>query len=178
MAIDNNDIVICTIATKNYIASARVLADSFLKYHPEGKMYLLLVDKVDGYFTPEREKFEVITVDDLKDDSITRMLFWYGAREASFALKSYLLLYLFSKFGYKKLIFLDSDIMITARLDDIWELLNKYSIIMTPHNTDPISPEWYDIPNETITLMWGVMNIGFIALSNDLNTEAFLKWWW
>jgi hypothetical protein len=177
MADSKKDIVICTIATKNYLASARVLADSFLKYHPNGKMYVLLVDMVDGYFDPEQEKFEVITIDDIKDPSIGKMLFWYRAKQASYSMKPYLLSYLFNKFGYKKLIFFDSDIMITSRLDDIWELLNKNSIIMTPHNTDPISPEWYDIPNETITLMWGVINIGFIALANDLNAQAFLAWW-
>lgn len=177
MSDDKNDIVICTVANKNYLASARVLANSFLKYHPNGKMYLLLVDRVDAYFDPAQEKFEVITIEDLEDTSIGRMLFWYKAREASVSMKPYVLSHLFNKFGYKKLIFLDSDIMITSRLDDIWELLNKHSIILTPHNTGPISPETYDIPNEIRVIMWGVINAGFIALSNDLNAHAFLAWW-
>jgi len=177
MVDSKNDIVICTVATKNYLASARVLAYSFLKYHPNGKIYVLLVDTVDGYFDPAQEKFEVITIDDIKDRSIGRMLFWYKAKEASVSMKPYLLSHLFNKYGYKKLIFFDSDIMITARLDDIWELLNKNSIIMMPHNTEPISPETNDIPNETGIIMLGVINTGFIALANDLNAHAFLTWW-
>lgn len=177
MAPNKNDIVICSIATKNYLASARVLADSFLKYHPNGKMYLLLVDRVDGYFNAAQEKFEIITIDEIKDTSIFRMLFWYGAGEASVSMKPYLLSHLFNKFGYKKLIFLDSDIMITNHLYDLWELLNIHSIIMTPHCTTPISTDWHDNPNEMGTLMWGAINGGFIALANDLNSHAFLAWW-
>lgn len=177
MAVNKNDIVICTVATKNYLASTRVLADSFLKYHPDGKMYVLLVDRVDGYFDPEREKFEIITIEELKDTSIGRMLFWYKAFDATISMKPYLLSHLFNKYGYKKLIFFDSDIMLISRLDEIWELLNKYSIILTPHDTAPISPERYDIPNETSIIMGGVFNAGFIALTNDSNAYAFLTWW-
>jgi len=177
MADNKNDIVICTVATKNYLAYTRVLANSFLKYHPAGKMHVLLVDRVDGYFDPAKEKFEVITIDEIKDTSIGKMLFWYKAMEASVSMKPYVLSHLFNKFGYKKLIFLDSDIMITSRLDEIWELLNKNSIILTPHCTIPISTEWYDNPNEMVRLMRGVINTGFIALANDLNAHAFLAWW-
>ena len=177
MVDNNNNIVICTVATKNYLASARVLANSFLKYHPDGKVYVLLMDRVDGYFDPEQEKFEIITIDEIKDISIRRMLFWYEALQASCSMKPYLLSHLFDKFGYKKLIFLDSDIMITSRLNDIWELLNKYSIILTPHNTEPISYKLRDIPNERTRLLRGIINGGFIALANDLNSRAFLAWW-
>ena len=176
--LDNQyDIVICTLVAKNYLASARVLADSFLKYHPNGKMYVLLVDRVDGYFDPEQEKFEIITIDDLKDNGIRRMLFWYKVGGATVAIKPYLLSHLFEKFGYKKLIYFDSDIMINSPLNDIWELLNISSIILTPHNTKPISYKLRDIPNERNILLTGIFNGGFIALANDLNSHAFLAWW-
>ena len=48
---------ICTIIAKNYVAHARVLAESFLEHHPEGACYALVIDDVEGYIDAASEPF-------------------------------------------------------------------------------------------------------------------------
>ena len=55
----------CTIIAKNYIASARSLAQSFLKLHPTHKCYVLIVDNFEGYIDPNEEQFEIVRLRDL-----------------------------------------------------------------------------------------------------------------
>ena len=57
---------ICTIISKNYLAYARVLAESYLA-HNLGQVFILLTDKVDGYFVPAKEKFTLIEMEALKN---------------------------------------------------------------------------------------------------------------
>src|SRR5437588_1601306 len=45
----------CTIIAKNYIAMARVLADSFKRFHPESPFFALLLDPIEGCFDPRQE---------------------------------------------------------------------------------------------------------------------------
>jgi hypothetical protein len=59
------DVAACTIISKNYIALARTLADSFHKFHPGVPLFVLLVDQVDGYFEPEREVFYLVDMNEL-----------------------------------------------------------------------------------------------------------------
>src|SRR5262245_29611445 len=55
----------CTIIFKNYIAMARTLANSFHKVHPDVPFFVLLVDRIDGYFQPENEPFCTIGIEEL-----------------------------------------------------------------------------------------------------------------
>ena len=45
----------CTIVSKNYLPFARVLARSYVEHHPGVRFFVLLVDRVDGYFDPAEE---------------------------------------------------------------------------------------------------------------------------
>jgi len=169
--------VICTIINKNYLSFARVLTDSFLKHNASGKVVVLLIDKVDGYFIPEKERFELITIDQLWDQRICQMLFHYNVTEMCTAIKPYFLEYLLREYKIDKIIYLDPDILITNDLDDLWQLIDRYSIILTPHLTEPISVEDKHTPSEIGVLHAGTFNLGFIAIANTETTKAFLKWW-
>jgi hypothetical protein len=52
---------ICTIIAKNYIAHARVLAQSHKEHHPEGTCYVLVIDDTEGYIDASLEPFELVT---------------------------------------------------------------------------------------------------------------------
>ena len=51
---------VCTIAAKNYLPFVRVLMASVRIHHPQFRRVLILADRVDGYFDPSQEDFEVI----------------------------------------------------------------------------------------------------------------------
>lgn len=167
---------ICTIISKNYLAYARVLAESFLRYN-QGQVFVLLTDNIDGYFDPEKEKFRLIEIDDIKDKvaDFERFSFQYNLTELNTAIKPFFLEFLLKKQKLVKLIFFDPDILITNNLNSLFRLLDKYSIVLIPHITQPFK----DVhkPNEIDILKSGVYNLGFIALSNRNSTNVLLEWW-
>jgi glycosyltransferase involved in cell wall biosynthesis len=165
----------CTIVSKNYLPYARTLCHSFHKYHPDTPFFVLLVDRVDGYFQPEHESFYTIGIEELDIPDRYGFCFKYTILELNTAVKPYFLSYLFDKHGMQKLIYLDPDIQIFKSLSHIIELLDNNSIILTPHLTVPIEDN-YKL-NELDILLAGVYNLGFIAVSQTPATRNLLKWW-
>ena len=54
--------VICTIIAGNYFAYARCLAESFLVQHPDGRVFVLLVDDLSKSLGSARELFTARSV--------------------------------------------------------------------------------------------------------------------
>ncbi len=171
-----SDLAICTIISKNYLPFARTLAQSFLR-HNRGRVFVLLVDKIDGYFKPEDEPFELIEIETLRDviPNFDRFCFQYTILELNTGVKPFLLEYLFNKYGLRKLIYFDPDILITNSLDELSKLLDQYSFILIPHLTSPIDDHYK--PGEIEILQSGTYNLGFIALSKTPSVMDMLTWW-
>jgi cyclopropane fatty-acyl-phospholipid synthase-like methyltransferase len=165
----------CTIISKNYIALARTLADSFYKFHPDVPFFVLLVDQVDGYFEPEREVFYLVGMDELDIPEKASFCFKYNILELNTAVKPYFLSHLFEKYGIKKLIYFDPDILITEKVSLLFELLDTYSIILIPHITEPIEDNLR--PSELDLLQAGTYNLGFIGLGSTPTSQKLLSWW-
>ena len=93
---------ICTIISKNYLAYARVLVESFLQYN-EGEVFILLTDKIDGYFSPKNEKFTLIEIDTIKDRiaDFDGFSFQYNVVELNTAIKPFFIEFLFRKYQLK-----------------------------------------------------------------------------
>ena len=177
------DLVACSVIAKNYLAHARVLSESFLKHNSNSKLYVLLADKIDGYFNPSEEQFQIVTLDDLEKEILDlltpQFLFSHNVYEYSTAVKALFLEYLLNKVDIRKLVFLDPDILVTDSFRDIDKLLNQYSIILTPHFTEPIKDELANQLNQTEVnvLLNGVYNLGFLAIAKTDTTVSFLDWW-
>jgi hypothetical protein len=61
----DNSIAVCTTVSKNYLAFARVLSKSLREQHPSAKIFVLLVDHLEGAFDPANEPFELIEIEEL-----------------------------------------------------------------------------------------------------------------
>lgn len=168
--------VFCTIITKNYLAYARTLAMSIAEHHPIGKLYVLLADRIDGYFEPQTEPFELIQLQDLPEqDTIGRMCFYYNPFELCCALRGALHEYMLNSTAAESWIFLDADIMVFDCLDPIFEQLSKTSILLTPHCQTPVY--WQDSnPHEFNFLRNGLFNAGFLGLCRTQETREFIQW--
>ena len=169
------EITICTIISKNYLAHARVLTESFLKNNPNGKVYVLLVDTIDEKFDLKKEKFTLIKINEIGIENLESFCFKYDILEQNTGSKANFLKYLFEKYDLKKLAYFDPDIMITNNLENLWDLLDKKSIVLTPHLTRPITDDKH--PSEMDVLRSGSYNLGFIALSHNNTGLKFLDWW-
>lgn len=171
-----SDLPICTIISKNYLSYARTLVSSYRRHNSE-KTFVLLVDRIDGYFKPENEPFTLIPIEELAGEipEIERFCFQYSITELNTAAKPYFLSYLFRKYDLKKVIYLDPDCWVVNQMDELSALLNTHAIVLTPHITEPIEDSFE--PDEIQFLRVGAYNLGFIGLSRTPETLKFLEWW-
>jgi glycosyltransferase involved in cell wall biosynthesis len=166
----------CTIVSKNYLPFARVLARSFAQQHPGGRFFTLLVDRVDDYFDPAKEPFEVLEARQLDNvPDLPGFLFKYTILESNTAIKPYLLQYLLETYDLPNLIYFDPDIQILGSLDPLAEVVERSSIVLTPHLDAPIDDEFH--PGEQAILQSGAYNLGFLALKRCHETQRLLDWW-
>ena len=167
-----------TICAANYLPFAQTLASSFLRFHPESKFYLLLVDgDVPGITIDLGPEINVIKPSDLdiEPEVFMRMAIYYDVTELSTALKPLGLKYLLDN-GSDIAIYLDPDIEVFSELIEIPRHLEATNIALTPHTLhgiprDGLSPSDYDI------MASGIFNLGFIAIKKSLQTYEFLTWW-
>jgi glycosyltransferase involved in cell wall biosynthesis len=167
-------LAVCTIATKNYLARVRVLARSLQRFHPELPIYLLLADRIDGYFDPAKEPFQMIEPAQLAVNDLTGLSFQYTQPEFCAALKPFLLSWLFQQ-GYQKVLYFDPDIKCFADISLLFAALDKASFLLTPHLTTPLADD--GLPTERDLMMLGDYNLGFFGIANTPVAGQMLEWW-
>jgi len=167
---------ICTIIAKNYVAHARVLAESFSEHHPEETCYVLVIDDAQGYIDAASEPFELVTPARLDIDDYEHMAAIYDVLELSTAVKPWLLRYLLDEHGLERVAYLDPDIRIYDRLDEIDALTREHGLVLIPHITSPL-PRDGKRPSEADILISGTYNLGFISLERSPRTDGLLDWW-
>ena len=164
-----------TVVAKSFLSLARVLADSFRRYHPETPFFVLLSDEVDGYFDPASESFQVLRLSDLGIPDLARFRFHYTRQELMYAATPYLLTHLLEQ-GFSGAAFLKQESLVVGELTPVLELLGRRSIVLTPHLLEPLCGEG-GIERELNILQSGVYNVGFLGVSATPTGRAFLTWW-
>jgi len=167
--------LICTVIAKNYLAQARCLTDSFLRHHPDGEVYVLLIDEIGEYFDPAEERFATVRLDEIGIPDLLTMIRRYTVLELSTAVKPFFLEYLFEVLDRDKICYFDPDIYFYNPVREIWDLLDSYGIVLTPHLLDFLEDEYW--PNELDVLRSGSYNLGFIGLSRSAELTRLLRWW-
>lgn len=164
-----------TIISRNYLAQARTVAQTFLRHEPESRFYLLVVDGL-----PEGADLgveaTVIDLEELAIPNLYEMCFKYGVVEFSTAVKPYLLSLLLGEYGEEEILYFDPDLMIMRRLDELRRALADGDIVLTPHITRPL-PVDGKRPNEQDIMVSGAYNLGFLALRRSPQSQEFLTWW-
>jgi hypothetical protein len=172
---NNNSIGVCTIVAKNYLPYARTLMHSIKQHNPEFKCFVLLADKVEGYFEPADEDFTLDLSCDLDIPDNNLFHFKYSVLELCTAVKPYYLEQLLTRHQLSKLMYFDPDIMVFDELSPLTQALDEHSIILTPHLLDPLDDG--KRPSEREIMQAGVYNLGFIGISELSKSLLFLKWW-
>lgn len=173
--IPSNAIVACTIISKNYLAAARTLVNSLQQFNEAIYPVVLLVDTIDSGFEPAAENFYTMLASDLAIPRWPHFAMKYDIMELNTAVKPYLIEVLFDRFEAQKVIYFDPDIVIYHRLDELLELLNQHTVVLTPHLLDPLEDGFS--PSEITILQAGSYNLGFVAFSRRGNWREILQWW-
>jgi glycosyltransferase involved in cell wall biosynthesis len=167
---------ICTIIARNYVAHARVLAESFRATHPDGACSVLVIDDPAGFIDPAEEPFEILTIDQIGLPDPERMAASYDVLELSTAVKPWLLRHLLRRPGVDSILYLDPDIRVFSSLEEIAGRARRHDVVLTPHFNAP-HPRDGRKPSEEDILLAGTYNLGFIALGAGKTADSLLDWW-
>lgn len=163
----------------NYLPKARILAQTVKQYCANSTFSLVLSDQVPEGFDIEKESFdEIITVEQLgiPVENLNMWIYEHTVVELCTAVKGQALVK-FLEAGYEKVVYLDPDIAVFDSLECLSDLLEEYSVVLTPHLTAPEKSSQGIVENELCTLQHGSFNFGFYALKKDDAGKDFAYWW-
>lgn len=177
-----SDIAFCTIITKSHLAYARTLATTLRTYNSQSKLFVLLADRIEGYFDSDDEPFELIDLEELTNqEEIQKMCFYYTPSELCFCLRAWLHEYMFQRTAFQKWIYLDADIGVYHSLKKISDRLGNISIMISPHLISikppaPINVKAIRKLESYLLRNGGIYNGGFLALRKTEESKAFIRW--
>lgn len=129
------------------------------------------------FYDPSAEAFNnVVRIEDLGIGDLRRFLFDHDVVELCTAVKGQMMCRLLDE-GASKVIYLDPDIAVFDSLSEIETLLEKYDIILTPHQLEPDETRSAIVDNEIGSLKYGIYNLGFVAVAATSESRRFAKWW-
>lgn len=166
-----------TSAAPNYLGKVRTLFSSVRKHHPELALHLVLADLPPLATDAETEGvLSILSLTDLALDD-PAWLFSHSTVELCTAIKARALELLLALPGTEAVLYLDPDIVLFSRLDDLIESLLKSSIVLTPHLLEPETELDAILDNEICALRHGVFNLGFVGVRNTAEGARFVAWW-
>jgi GT2 family glycosyltransferase len=165
----------CTIISRSYLSHARVLANSYQQHHRGAKFYLLVVDGLPAG-VEAGAGIRLIDAQELNLPYWPELCFKYDVTELCTAVKPTLLSVLLKHYHEEEVLYLDPDILVVRRLDELLAVLASAHIVLTPHLLKPLPMDGL-LPSELEILIAGAYNLGFIAVRKTDEVEQFLAWW-
>lgn len=165
-----------TLCSNNYLAQAKTLGDSLLKYNADYKYFIILVDEFSieidyGFF----DSFEIIPASQLELEHLPSFIERYNIIELNTVIKPFAFQFLFDKYSPQHIHYFDPDILICNSIAEIDSNFKENSILLTPHITRP--KNFDDFTNEITFLQFGIYNLGYCGFKNDQTSKKWLKWW-
>lgn len=168
-------IAAATIASRSRVALARATARSFRSRHPEIPFYLLLADAPHEGIGGGGEPFEIVDFGTLGIAEEARLRFRYGEMELSYAATPFLIGRLLEA-GFDGVLFLKQETLVVERLDPLFEMLGRHTVLLTPHLLEPASgADGYE--RERNVLRAGVYNGGVVGFRGCEEARRVLEWW-
>lgn len=164
-----------TIVAKNYIGLAKVLEASIREHSSEIDFYIFVADEMSASLEEKKSDnvIESKKVLSYSDEEWYNMTFKYSLTEFCTAIKPSCFQYLFENKGYEKVVYFDPDIYVFSSLSSIYDIIDTYSIFVTPHLAFPI----LDDNSDRVFLQSGPYNLGFLGLRNTQVSKTLIIWW-
>lgn len=167
-----------TSITSNYLPKARVLARSVKRHDPDAVFHLLLSDTPPPGWNLAEEPFDtVLGLDDLGIENVNAWAFKHALVEMCTAVKGPGAVEIVRRHKPDKLVYFDPDIVVFGSLDGLSRELDAYSVLLTPHLTDPETTPAGVLDNEVSALKHGIYNLGFVGFRCDGEGLRCMQWW-
>lgn len=174
-----NKNVVFTIVAKNYIGLAQILEGSLKAKNSDTDFFIIVADEFSDDFGIEKLPSNILIARKELNISVqewTDMSFKYDLTEFCTSIKPASFSYFIEKTKYEKIIYLDPDIYIYSSLNPIYEMLEDYSIVLTPHITT-IQDTFQGDRSESGLMSTGVFNLGFCGIKRSLAAKKMISWW-
>lgn len=166
---------IFTIVAKNYIGLGQILEKSVKRFHQDVDFYIFVADEFTT--TVDLPQNVIILRHEVgyTDKEWTDMSFKYDLTEFCTSVKPACFQWAFER-GYEKAIYLDPDIYLFSPIAEVFDVLEKYDVALTPQiagiHVDYTGehPEWAMNVN-------GIFNLGFCAIRKTALSSTILQWW-
>lgn len=168
-----------TSASFAYLDRARVLFQSLRAYHPDWEIWLCLVDEEPpGFvFDPAAEQLDgVVRASELGIQGFRSWAFQHNVVELCTAVKGSMTCWLLDQ-GADAVVYLDPDIALFSRMEEVELLLPDHSGLLTPHQLVPETSKSAIVDNEIGSLKYGIFNLGFLAVNASEEGISIARWW-
>lgn len=166
-----------TVCSNNYLAQAKTLADSLIKYNKGIRFIIGLIDRRSDLIDYSSfNNFILIDVEDINIDNFNNLIYEFNIVELNALVRPYYFKYIFDNFkDAENVLYIDPDIMVFSSFNRITELFDNYDILLTPHALKPIPLDGL-VPDELWFLNYGIYNLGFLGVKRSPNSFIFLQW--
>ncbi|WP_248927692.1 hypothetical protein [Paenibacillus hamazuiensis] len=163
--------IVCTVTSASNLHRAKVMARSVKEHEPLAKVVVCLVEE---YVHPLAESpyfDEIVLARDMGVPNLPKLLFKYSVSEGTTAMKPYLIQYAMQRYADERVfLYLDTDMRAYHPFEEMFELLEQHSILITPHVLEVRG-------HNDGYLQAGVYNSGILAFARSEATDRFLAWW-
>ena len=166
--------LVFTIITRNYLPMALCCMDSFTKHNEDVEAVIVIADKHDETEVLESRYTIIYSSDELEID-YEHYAMKYNVTEFCTYLKPLMFLRLTDIYDIENVVYIDPDVYTFGSFAGIYEQLNSFSCVVTPHWLDYETVQDKLVP-EQVVMFSGVFNFGFVAF-NTKRGEKALKWW-
>jgi hypothetical protein len=166
-----------TSCTAGYLPKARVLASTLKQRHRDCTFHLVLAEAGTEALGTD-EPFDVVhTPSRFAIPCFKSWAFMHDVVEFCTGIKGAALVHLLDDVRADKVLYFDPDVVVLGGLQSLVDLLDRHSILLTPHLTDPESCEEAVRDNELAALKHGTFNLGFLGVRRDNEGCRFARWW-
>lgn len=170
--------IVFTLCSNNYLAQAKSLGDSLVKFNADYQFIIGLVDEFNeeidySFFQP----FTIISVADIKIPDFDSLWKRYTIVEFNTCVKASYFKHIFNFYPEAETIcYLDPDILVYHSLEILEKAFVENDVLLTPHILSLIEIDGKQ-PSENIFLNYGLYNLGFLGLNRNCLANGFLDWW-
>ncbi|HET7117476.1 MAG TPA: hypothetical protein VFI29_13345, partial [Hanamia sp.] len=168
-----------TLCSNNYLAQAKTLGDSLIRFNPGYKFIIGLVDELNTEINYQSfEPYTILPVAQIGIRDFENLWKKYTIVEFNTSVKASYFKYIFNHdTEVNTVCYLDPDISVYYSLQILEDAFKDNNILLTPHIQSPIALDGKE-PGENNFLNYGLYNLGFIGIHRNCTIPGgFLDWW-
>jgi len=165
----------CTVVTRSHLVYVASLSESLRSSGNSEPLVVLVADSRQAELAADTTSLRFIGYDRLENQLPATIRYYFDPFELSNALKPFLITLLFDTFGADKVIYLDSDLLVTGSFASVWDGFGNASVQVSLHQFTP-PPIGFKVINEVHIADMGFINGGFAAWKDGPAARRMLDW--